>query len=166
MTSTASMMTSNGADFALITPRMFALAAKLGIEIVGCAKGFNGWKDGDTISDDCTPEELWQWLQGFECGKDDIAGSVKFTATALEVPAEEITAAIATANGAVWKLDVSGEQITITGRKFKETVTGWPAFLAFVKGYESSCYAHDFMFASVKHVEAGVPMAGSNGGAV
>ena len=59
------------ADFTKISPVANKLAAKLGITIVGCAKSFNAYKDGDIISPDCTPDELLVWLAGYEAGKDD-----------------------------------------------------------------------------------------------
>lgn len=155
-----------GADFTQITADLSALADAVGVEIIGCAKGFNVWKDGDILSEDCTPSELRQWLQGLRYGQEFWPIPSDFKATALDVPAQKVAAAIATANGMCWKLDVAGEEITITGRKFKETITGWPALLAFIKGFESSCYTQDLMFESIEDFEAGVPAAGTNGSAV
>lgn len=154
-----------GADFTQITADLSTLADAVGVEIIGCANGFNAWHEGDIVSEDCTPSELRQWLHGLRYGQEFWPNPSDFKATALDVPADQLAAALATANGFVWLLEVSGEEITITGRKFKETVTGWPAFLTFIKGFESACYTHDLMFESVKHFEAGVPAAGANGGA-
>lgn len=71
MTSQANVSTLNRADFTKIHPVTTKLAAKLGITIVGNAKAFNAYKDGDFISPDCTPDELLAWLAGYEAGKDD-----------------------------------------------------------------------------------------------
>lgn len=60
------------ADFTQINEVTKRLAIKLGIRIVGCAKGFNAYKDGDIISPNCTPEQLLCWLAGYEGGKDDL----------------------------------------------------------------------------------------------
>lgn len=166
MTSTISSSPATaGADFTQITADLSALAAAVGVEIIGCAKGFNVWKDGDILSEDCTPGELRQWLRGLRYGQEFWPSPSEFKATALEVPTDQLAAALATANACVWQLEISGEDITITGRKFNETVIGWPAFLAFVKGFESSCYTHDLKFESMAHAEAGIPAAGMNGGA-
>jgi len=71
MTSPTNVRTLDSADFQKIDPVTNKLAAKLGITIVGCAKAFNAYKDGDIISPDCTPDELLAWLSGYDAGKDD-----------------------------------------------------------------------------------------------
>lgn len=71
MTSQTNANTVDRPDFQKIDPVTSRLAAKLGITIVGCAKAFNAYKDGDIISPDCTPDELLAWLSGYEAGKDD-----------------------------------------------------------------------------------------------
>lgn len=64
---------SIGANFSTITPAAFKLAAQFGMEIIGCSKGFNTWKDGDILSADCTSAEIEQWLEGYASGKDEAA---------------------------------------------------------------------------------------------
>ncbi|CDG84141.1 hypothetical protein [Janthinobacterium agaricidamnosum] len=68
---TTSSTAPAGADFTQLTPIALALAAQHGMEIVGCAKGFNALRDGDIISGDCTATEIEQWLEGYDAGRDD-----------------------------------------------------------------------------------------------
>lgn len=72
MTTTPTASTAPpSADFSTVSPIAFALAAQYDMQIVGCAKGFNVWREGDLLTSDCTPAELEQWLEGYDAGHDD-----------------------------------------------------------------------------------------------
>lgn len=58
-------------DFALLTKETVDLARHLGIELIAFPDSFGAYKDGDVISDYCTPSELRQWLSGYLNGKED-----------------------------------------------------------------------------------------------
>lgn len=134
-------MTSNGADFAQITPRMLELAAKLDIEIVGCAKGFNAYKDDDVISDDCTPEELWQWMKGFDCGKYDEKMDQDDRAappSASNFTDVEFQAVMKHVRYRGWAMHADHTGVKITGANFTAHAANGAEFFSFVHGFNAA----------------------------
>lgn len=64
-TISTSTTTAASADFTQLSAHAQEQAFELGMEIVGCAKGFNAFKDGEIISPDHTATEIEAWLDGY-----------------------------------------------------------------------------------------------------
>lgn len=137
--------TPAGADFTQLSDNALALAGQLGIEIIGCAKGFNAWKDGDIISKDCTSAEIEQWLEGFASGKDD-AESSGSTPIAGAFTDAEFQLILAGAEYRGWGVEQDDKGIKIIGRKFTANIASPTEFLVFIAGFDAAFRTLDKMF--------------------
>lgn len=138
MTNTTSSTTAAaGADFTQLSAHALELADKLGVEIVGCANGFNAFSEGEIMSADCTAVEIERWLEGYGRAKfDDPNESTGHNVTRFtDVEFQRIMDHILYRN---WSLVADHTGVKIIGPHFNTHFTSYEQFEAFIYGYNAA----------------------------
>lgn len=129
------------ADLTQLSAHATELAAELGVDIIGCDKGFNAFKDDDILSRGCTAIEIEQWLEGYMHGKateqidqSDRAAppsATNFTGVEFQVVMKHV-------RYRSWGMYADHTGVTITGPSFTAHTANSAEFFALVHGFNAA----------------------------
>lgn len=129
--------TATGADFTQLSAHARNLALAHDIEIVGCARGFNAFADGEIISADCTAAEIEKWLEGYGRAKNDESyqrmegNSTRFT----DVEFNEVLNHV---RYRAWSLVADHTGVKVFGPNFTTHAASGAEFFAFINGFNAA----------------------------